>query len=797
MSPATGGGPVVCDLRAIQSPDHRGRGVGRWSYEMALGIERVRPDLVGAYLLDASWPPPGAIDELLQSRKVVYGGTREAAIALDRAGAYHCFSPFEPSLGPASLRPEVVDRRGLSYSVVGYDLIPLRHEDEYLSDLAARRSYTAKLELLRGADAVLAISEAVADDLVDLLGLASSRCHGVGTGVSRHFVPPVDRVAVRREAAQLLGFEGPFLLFPAGSEGRKNTETLIDAFAGLSGDFPDHRLVITGELPALTANHYRHMARLNGAGERLVLTGFVSDESLLLLYQSSELVVFPSLAEGYGLPIAEAVACGTPAAVSDRRPFSDLVPESAARFDPEDGRSISRVVARLLAEPALRDKALEAARHQVTSWDEVASRAGEVFDSLLDKRRPRQRPRRRSPRLALVSPLPRLLTGVADYSGKLVRALERLGAEGGFELDCFADGLDRYPIGEEALAEFGAKDARTFRAHDAVNAYDKVLYVLGNSDCHASALASLRSRPGLVMTHDVRLSGLLTLSAEMPGAVPGGLAGAIGRSYGSGLPAGLGESGSLSRAEQDRYGLLLLREVALVADRILVSSDSARELATIDLGPELSDRLGVLPFAMSRLEKADLEIVSKEREGGKARPLVASFGILDESKRPQVLVRAVAALAEGGRAVDLFFVGLSSEANSDAVLAEAYRHGIANLVHVEREASRDEYVAALGRADIAVQLRERFSGEASGTVSECLSAGLPTIVSDIGWMSELPSSGVRKVAADCGPAELAAAILELLSEPGRAANVGREGQSFAAGRTFDAVAVALLGELGL
>ncbi len=790
-------GRVVCDLRVIQSPEHRGRGIARWSHEVALGLERVRPDIVAAYLLEPAWPPPGAVDELLASGKLLYAGTAPAAAALESAAAYHCFSPFESALDPTDLRPDVVEANGLSFSTTAFDFPPLSQSEPGLSDLSEWRSYMARAGLLLEADAVLAVSEEAAEEAARSLGLDRSACHVVGSGVAAYFAPPASRAAALARAKALVGVAGPFVLSLAGSHGRRNITALIEAFAQHREERgSDHQLVIAGDLPRFAAEHYRQLADSRGLAGRLLLTGYVTDQVLRLLYQSTDLFVLPSLAEVQSLALNEAVACGAPVAVPGRPPFSKMVPEAAAQLDPTDAASMAATIGALLAEPALGLEVTAAASARLSSWDEVAGRAARTFDSLTASRRPRRRavPAKR---LAVVSPLPPQLTGVADYSSRLASALSRLGEEQGFSVDLFADGLDRHPAPEEELSARKARDARTFSAVDASLGYERVLYVLGNSDCHAGALLALRRRPGVVMTHDVRLSGLFTFSAELPGAVPGGLRAAIERCYGCGIPPEVGVHGSLSAAEEERFGLLLLREVAELSERLLLSSESARRLAELDLGPRLAERLGVLPFAVSRLTPAEVDAVAEARAVAKPRPLVATFGILDPSKRPALVVEAVAALAEMEREVDLVFVGLAAEERRRSVEQLAAQLGLGGRVTVAAGLSREEYLSYLARADVAVQLRRHYSGEASGTVSECLSAGVPTIVTDIGWMGELPSSAVRKVSFHCRPDELAARIVELLDDRAAAARLGSEAKRYAASRTFEATAEALLAELGL
>jgi glycosyltransferase involved in cell wall biosynthesis len=334
--------------------------------------------------------------------------------------------------------------------------------------------------------------------------------------------------------------------------------------------------------------------------------------------------------------------------------------------------------------------------------------------------------------------------------------------------------------------------------------------VLGNSEFHANALAALRRRPGTVLCHEVRLSGLLALSLHTRDAVPGGLETAIACDY-PGLPEGLGRGGSVGDADAERYGLYLLKDVAPDADRVLVFSEAARRLADVDVGPSLAGRLGVVPYAVSQLPPEALRAVAAARAGQEpagrrstrqsarrhGRRVVSSFGIVDPRKRPETMVEAVAVLARDGHDVELRMVGPVSERMASTVRALATSLGVGDRVHVDGEVSRDRYLSLLGRTEVAVQLRDRFSGECSGTVCECLSAGVPTVVSAIGWMAEIPSDAVCAAAPDCDGSTLADVVRSLLSTEGRRAALGEAGRRWAEERTFDVTAAALLEVMGV
>ena len=212
-----------------------------------------------------------------------------------------------------------------------------------------RTLYSARLEVLRAADALLTISEATSRSLASNLGIDASKLHMVGAGTARRFTP-AESVEEALQLAQHVvpGLEPRFVLYPAGSDGRKNVEALVVAFGRLPEALRRSRqLVVVGQLPASMANHFRYVAEREGIDGRVLCPGHVSDETMLRLYQATELLCFPSLIEGFGLPVAEAMACGAVAVVSDVDPLRDLVaPE--ARFDPHSPAAIAASMQRAL-----------------------------------------------------------------------------------------------------------------------------------------------------------------------------------------------------------------------------------------------------------------------------------------------------------------------------------------------------------------------------------------------------------------------------------------------------------------
>ena len=335
-------GPVVLDLQALQSPDFRGRGIARYAYELAVALERDHPELVGRYLLNPDLPPPGDLGPLLGSGKVDYADSPDSGSRRcpppPRAVALRARRCRSTASGPAGRT-----RRGLRFCATVYDLIPLEHQHPYLDDVRQRARYLGRLEVLRAADALLTISPATSRSLVASLGIDPERIHMVGAGTSRRFAP-----AASPEDARGAGPDAR-----ARPRGRLRPVSRLAATAartsrrssGRSRCCPRRCAGRASSSSSATSPSCRRITSANvaateGIGDRLLLTGHVSDETMLRLYQATELLCFPSLIEGYGLPVAEAMACGAVAIVSDVDPLRDLV-TADARFDPSDPAAIS------------------------------------------------------------------------------------------------------------------------------------------------------------------------------------------------------------------------------------------------------------------------------------------------------------------------------------------------------------------------------------------------------------------------------------------------------------------------
>lgn len=770
-----GGAPVLLDIQGAQSVDHRDRGIARYVLELASALQDAHPGYIRQFLLNPDLAPPGRFEALLATGKVA----RSDSCDPPEQGILHIVSPYELSV-PLSrlwLAPAVSHR--LRRVVTVYDVIPEIFSHHYLADAGLRHRYRARHELVKAADQILTISETTAADVVDRLGVDPRRVTVVGAAVSNDFMPPASHdSALATARAAVPGLGERFVLYTGGMEYRKNLEGLLAGFAALPASVRAGRqLVIACRLKPLDRNHLFHRAAALGVGAQLLLPGFVPDTILCLLYQSTELFVFPSLYEGFGLPVAEALACGAPVLAARTPALLELVGEEAL-FDPRDSVSMSAAIQRALTDDELRGRLATPAGKPLATWRQVADSTAGAYDEVL-ARRPRSRPRRR--RLAFVSPLPPQRTGVAGFSYRLLEAVCR---RGDVEVDAFADSATTAVLAPDGVHVYDV-DAldQTERWR---GGYDGVVYSIGNSEFHAGALAALRRRSGVVLTHEARLTGLYALAAGRADAVPGGFHAALQGMYPGVIPQDLGKSGRIDADEADCFGVSMVREVVALAERVLVMSHTGAALIRLDADPRHADRVAVVPWAVPAALSEN-----RPRPLPPGGPLIVTFGIVNEVKQIAKVIEAFAMVLEDRPDARMAVVGPASEDDLKRIADQVQLLDVVAQVEATNEVEEEAYRGWLGRATVAVQLRAISNGESSAAVGDCLVFGVPTIVTAIGPARELPDTAVVKVAPSVSPRQLADEILALLADEERRVSMRSAAEAFVAETTFDGLAAEL------
>jgi len=391
---------IVIDLQGAQS-ESRFRGIGRYSMSLAQAMVRNAGEHEIWLALNSRLP-----DSISDIRTAFAG-----LISQERIRIFDVPDDSSPSAWSeraaevvresflATLNPDVVLVSSLfegywanavtsigaietryQTAVILYDLIPLMNKKLYLPTPELKDYYYRKIEWLKNADILLAISDSSSQEAVSELAIARERVANISAAIGEQFIPDAVDESKSAQLLERLGIQSNFILYaPGGFDPRKNFARLLEAYSTLPEHLKSqHQLVIASKL------HPQQRAELTGLAEKygvrtreLVLTGYVNDQDLISLYSLAKLFVFPSIHEGFGLPVLEAMACGTAVIGSNTSSVPEVIGCDEALFDPLSPKSIAAKLTHGLEDEAFRARLIGNAIEQCKkfSWDESAKKA--------------------------------------------------------------------------------------------------------------------------------------------------------------------------------------------------------------------------------------------------------------------------------------------------------------------------------------------------------------------------------------------------------------------------------------
>lgn len=240
-----------------------------------------------------------------------------------------------------------------------------------------RMFYATKVlpRMMRRLTHVISVSQSTRKDLVDYAGVDPERIDVVYNGADLQRYSPQHRQQGKRLVMDKYGISAPYILYTARLEHPgKNHVNLLKAFARLKqhSGLP-HQLVLAGS-PWYGADAIYAVARDLGIEEYVCFAGFVNDSDLPSLYAGADLFVFPSLFEGFGIPLLEAMASGTPVCASNVSSIPEVVKNAGLLFNPDDIANIAASMLRIIEDSNLRDKLIRRGLRQSSmfSWDDSA-----------------------------------------------------------------------------------------------------------------------------------------------------------------------------------------------------------------------------------------------------------------------------------------------------------------------------------------------------------------------------------------------------------------------------------------
>jgi glycosyltransferase involved in cell wall biosynthesis len=805
-------------MLAVQAAHACDRGVGRYSRHLVSALlERDDGHQYFLYAHDAL--PADCIPDAPQAQIRSLGPEqRRHSSQIDRLARLNpdgldvlvAVSPFE--LGAIYHPPaRPVDVQGPRLAAVVHDLSPFLFAREDVYDALLVRQYRA-LEELKQYDALLAVSESTRRDCLQLLGVPEPNVTTIGAACDERFFVPDREGALAPPALAILrglGINGRFVFSVGGGDTRRNLwslgaavapvsagdnisrasamsmERLIDAFALVpEATRRGLQLVVTFTDPPCDREHLQRYATAAGVGDALVVTGQVSDAVLRLLYQCSTAFVFPSLHEGPGLPLLEAMHCGAAVVAGNNSAQAEVVGDAGLLANAIDPNDVAAKLTRLLRDDtlaqSLRARAVvQAGRFR---WSETARRTVAVFEALSAHRRPmasRRPSRPRRPRIAFFSPFPPRKSGISDYSALLLEQLKQT-----YAIDLYHE--SGY-VPEPALVDGGFEccDIRLFPRVAAVRDYHALVYQMGNSRYHHFLYETMLRHPGIVTLHDFCLAGFHLQFGERAGRAREFIAEELGRWYpehaesiAQVLDMPDWNAGMIARTCAQR-GWFLNRGVLRAATRMIVHSPwCLRQLRAT--APQEAERVDVIPHGIHTRSVPDaVRAAIRERFDIPGEALmIASFGFVCPEKMSFEALDAFREVARSNPSAIFVFVG--EDADGGAVRRRATELGMGQRIRFLGRVALSDFKDLIAVSDVGVNLRSPpTNGETSGSLLSLLAAGVATIVNDVATFSDYPSTTVWRVPWESeGPAGLERALRTLAADRAAREALGRAAQAY-------------------
>jgi glycosyltransferase involved in cell wall biosynthesis len=377
--------PIYVDVSAAV---HRRAGLGRYAESLVRALARNDPDRWGLFYNRARQCHPLTGLENLPSRTIsagykpwrmaVYLG-QVLGIGFDRLlPDGQLFHATEHLLPPFRRIPTVLTVHDLIYRLFPEHHKPLNYH--YLN--------RAMPLYCRRADAIIAISESTRRDLIAHYRVDPAKVTVVYEAAAPHFRPaPADQLQIVRTRYAL---PDRFLIHVGTLEPRKNLIRLLEALHILRREAIEIPVILVGATGWLYQGFFHRLKELQ-LKNTVRLLGYVPDEDLPTLYSAATACVVPSVYEGFGLPVLEAMACGTPVVCSSASSLPELGGDAARYFDPLNVEEMATVLRQIWQDDTLRSEMSAAGLAQSGrfSWDRAAAETIAVYDRVLSPHRTR------------------------------------------------------------------------------------------------------------------------------------------------------------------------------------------------------------------------------------------------------------------------------------------------------------------------------------------------------------------------------------------------------------------------
>ncbi len=744
---------IAIDVQPHLSPNSKNRGIGNYAADQLRLL--LLTDRENNYVLFNLYSEESILELLGLTEKemphvkefYLYTGEKEYLIQKEPNGLKQRYLNVMEKIVRRFLREEAIDIfyftspfdywnifraewfEGVKTIATVYDIIPYLFQKRYLgNNKALQKWYMDIIEFLKKMDRLLVISQSVKDDLMEHIKIDGDKIDVIYSGIDRRY-RKLDFIGDAEDIRSRYGIFGKFIMCTGGADPRKNLNELIEAYSMLPDSTKkEYMLAIVCSLHPAGEEELRETASRFGVSDRIILTNFVPFDHLLKLYNMASLMAFPSQYEGFGLPVIEAMACGTPVLCSNNSSLSEIAQGAGILVDPFDTKDIARGLLEALEKTDLKKFQPEMKKRvDCFTWENTVALTMKSIQKIGKEEKPSAISGKKK-KIAMFTPLPPMESGIADYSFDIINALKNIYdidvfVEGGYEGNPFDNGTVRVIPYEKYK-----KDS-----------YDKTIFQVGNSTFHTYMFDIIKKVGGIVVLHDCNLHGILYHMTAEKGDF---------RSYQSLLAEEDAEFAKnyVSMLKDGRCAPKIFEFytnsfVTDYADKIIVHSSFAKEQL---LRRDISRDVTVIPLYTVLSEKGD-RIALREKYGiAKDAFAVASFGFVAETKRPMKALEAFGRIAEENEKAVYLFVGKAEDAVEKEIRKFEKEKGLEGRIMITGFTPLDAFEEYIELSDACIALRYPYNGESSASVTRILGHKKPLIVSDIGSFGELPDGVCKK-----------------------------------------------------
>lgn len=750
---------ICVDTQPFFSPVSRNRGIG--NYATKLIAQLIRMDRTNQYILLNLYSDesalktlnlaPGECQNVVEARH--YTGFNHYLIQTAPHGMQHEYNEILDALLRRTLVEYRIDTffftspfdywhifkaesfRGVRKLAIVYDVIPLVFQDRYLADKSTRQWYMGIVDFIKTVDLSFAISESVRDDLSTYCGINRERVVTIYSGVDEQYRRQSYSSDDTKSCLARYGIKDSFVLCTGGDDPRKNMAELIEAYAGLSDNLKSaFQLVFVCSITENGLQRYLELIRRFKVEGRVVFTNFIPLEDLIFLYNQANLMAFPSQYEGFGLPVIEAMNCGTPVLTSNNSSLGEIAKDAAILVDPFSIADIRRGLRVALEDlPSLERLSAKAAEKiEQFTWPNTARI---VLGSLISLQ-PLSDGEEERMKLAFFSPIPMQKSGISDYGSDLLSGLAKR-----FDIDIFVGDHDKADMRPETMPCPVLHHSKYRKKH---GEYDRTLYQIGNSEFHTYMFDYLDEFGGDIVLHDYNLHGIVYHQTAAKGNF---------KEYERILRMDHGDATSeyVQAFRQGECGhkihdMHVNGFVVDKANRIIVHSDDSKEkLLMTNIGrnvikiPLYATRTG-LSQAEARM---DLDLPEEDM-------ILASFGFISRTKRIDAALMAIIDLFEAYPSMKYILVGEAEKEMQEIIERFIQENDLDGRIILTGFTDLETFKRYIAAADICLNLRYPYNGESSASLARIVAEGKPCLVSDIGSFSEYPDDCCFKIPLPVG-----------------------------------------------